>query len=84
MNHPSGRIGKRLMLRVSDVMLTGSAVPRVPPQVRLAVAWVAMHASSLQLTCSHLERAVLSPAAVQATAACVRLTARQVEGMCVH
>lgn len=35
MNHPSGRIGKRLMLRVSDVMLTGSAVPRVPPQVRL-------------------------------------------------
>ncbi|KAK9839852.1 hypothetical protein WJX81_006078 [Elliptochloris bilobata] len=31
MNHPSGRIGKRLMLRVADVMLTGSAVPRVPP-----------------------------------------------------
>jgi hypothetical protein len=37
MNHPSGRIGKRLMLRVTDVMLTGGAVPCVPPQARSAV-----------------------------------------------
>ncbi len=36
MNHPSGRIGKRLMLRVTDVMLTGGAVPCVPPQARSA------------------------------------------------
>ena len=34
MNHPSGRIGKRLMLRVADVMLTGKAVPRVTPEVQ--------------------------------------------------
>ena len=34
MNHPSGRIGKRLMLRVADVMLAGKAVPRVTPEVQ--------------------------------------------------
>lgn len=44
MNHPSGRIGKRLMLRVSDVMLTGGAVPRVPPQVRLITTCPSCHA----------------------------------------
>jgi arabinose-5-phosphate isomerase len=27
LNHPSGRIGKRLTLRVSDVMLSGEKVP---------------------------------------------------------
>lgn len=27
MNHPAGRIGKRLMLRVSDLMLTGKELP---------------------------------------------------------
>ena len=31
MNHPAGRIGKRLMLRVADVMLTGAALPLCPP-----------------------------------------------------
>ena len=31
MNHPAGRIGKRLVLRVSDVMLVGDAIPTVPP-----------------------------------------------------
>ena len=51
MNHPSGRIGKRLMLRVSDVMLTGGAVPRVPPQVGLRITCPRCHASMfLQVT----------------------------------
>ena len=27
MNHPAGRIGKRLMLRVSDLMLSGRELP---------------------------------------------------------
>jgi hypothetical protein len=31
MNHPAGRIGKRLILRVHDVMLTGPALPLVAP-----------------------------------------------------
>ena len=31
MNHPAGRIGKRLILRVHDVMLTGSSLPLISP-----------------------------------------------------
>ena len=31
MNHPAGRIGKRLMLRVSDLMLTGRDLPLARP-----------------------------------------------------
>jgi hypothetical protein len=31
MNHPAGRIGKRLILRVADVMLTGSSLPLASP-----------------------------------------------------
>ena len=33
MNHPAGRIGKRLILRVRDVMLTGSSLPLIGPDV---------------------------------------------------
>ncbi|KAK9801353.1 hypothetical protein WJX73_009327 [Symbiochloris irregularis] len=33
MNHPAGRIGKRLILRVSDLMLVGDSVPTVGPSV---------------------------------------------------
>ena len=33
MSHPSGSLGKRLLLRVSDIMRTGDAVPRVTRDV---------------------------------------------------
>lgn len=33
MNHPAGRIGKRLILRVHNVMLTGSSLPLTGPDV---------------------------------------------------
>ena len=33
MNHPAGRIGKRLILRVRDVMLTGASLPLIGPDV---------------------------------------------------
>jgi hypothetical protein len=33
MNHPAGRIGKRLMLRVADVMIRNGAVPVVLPDM---------------------------------------------------
>ena len=33
MNHPAGRIGKRLTLRVVDVMVTSVQLPRVLPTV---------------------------------------------------
>lgn len=35
-NHPAGQLGKRLTLRVSDLMLTGTQVPAVPPHVVLS------------------------------------------------
>ena len=38
--HPGGRLGRRLLLRVGDVMSTGEAVPRVPTTVRLAEALI--------------------------------------------
>jgi arabinose-5-phosphate isomerase len=31
-NHPAGRIGKRLILRVRDLMVTGEAIPQVSPE----------------------------------------------------
>ncbi len=35
MSHPSGSLGKRLLLRVSDVMRKGEDIPRVTPDVLL-------------------------------------------------
>lgn len=35
MNHPAGRIGRRLTLRVKDLMLTGSSVPVCSPRHKL-------------------------------------------------
>lgn len=35
LNHPSGRIGKRITLRVKDLMLTGDRVPLCQPKDRL-------------------------------------------------
>lgn len=33
MNHPAGRIGKRLTLRVADVMVASGKLPLVTPSV---------------------------------------------------
>ena len=35
-SHPGGRLGLRLLTHVSDVMRSGEAIPRVPPQAPLA------------------------------------------------
>lgn len=35
LNHPSGRIGKRITLKVKDLMLTGERIPLCRPQDRL-------------------------------------------------
>lgn len=34
-NHPSGKIGRRITLKVKDLMLTGDAIPRCLPQDKL-------------------------------------------------
>jgi arabinose-5-phosphate isomerase len=35
LNHPSGRLGKRITLRVKDLMLTGERIPLCGPEDRL-------------------------------------------------
>ena len=45
--HPGGRLGRRLLLRVADVMVAGSKIPRVRDNVQLAEALVEIGARSL-------------------------------------
>lgn len=49
--HPSGALGRRLLLRVADIMHTGAAVPRVAPQTTLSDALVTMSEKGLGMTC---------------------------------
>ncbi|MCK6370705.1 MAG: KpsF/GutQ family sugar-phosphate isomerase [Gammaproteobacteria bacterium] len=48
--HPGGMLGRRLLLRVSDVMNTGEAVPRVGPDALLADGLMEMTRKSLGMT----------------------------------
>lgn len=41
-SHPAGSLGKRLLLKVSDIMLTGDDIPVVTPQTQLQDAIVEM------------------------------------------
>jgi arabinose-5-phosphate isomerase len=49
-SHPSGSLGKRLLLRVSDVMRTGERVPAVLPTVSLRDALLEMTDKGLGMT----------------------------------
>lgn len=50
LSHPSGTLGKRLFLRVSDVMHTGDEIPSVGGEVRLSEGLVEMTRKSLGMT----------------------------------
>jgi len=50
MSHPSGSLGKRLLLRVADVMRTGDAIPRVSADVRLKDGLLEMTQKGLGMT----------------------------------
>ena len=50
MSHPSGSLGKRLLLRVSDVMHTGDKIPAVRANVSLSEGLVEMTQKSLGMT----------------------------------
>lgn len=54
--HPGGTLGRRLLLRVADVMNSGAAVPRVGPDAPLSEGLVEMTRKSLGMT------AVVDPA----------------------
>ena len=50
MSHPSGSLGKRLLLRVADVMRTGAEIPKVTPDVLLSEGLLEMTQKGLGMT----------------------------------
>lgn len=50
LSHPKGRLGKRLVLRVADVMHTGDEIPSVSGNVNLSAGLVEMTQKSLGMT----------------------------------
>jgi arabinose-5-phosphate isomerase len=51
MFHPGGSLGRRLLLKVDELMTRGSAIPRVGPEVPLKDAIVEMTTKRLGCTC---------------------------------
>lgn len=49
-SHPGGSLGRRLLLRVEDIMHTGAAVPTVPHDALLSAALVEMTRKGLGMT----------------------------------
>jgi len=49
-SHPGGALGKRLLLRVADVMVSGSDIPAIAPTAMLADAIVEMTQKGLGMT----------------------------------
>lgn len=49
-SHPGGALGRRLLLRVSDIQHTGDAVPRVGPLTPMTDALLEMSAKGLGMT----------------------------------
>lgn len=50
MAHPGGSLGRRLLLRITDVMRTGEAIPRVSTQANLKQALIEMSQKRLGFT----------------------------------
>lgn len=50
LSHPGGTLGKRLLLRVEDLMHAGDAVPRVTRSTKVAAALLEMSAKGLGIT----------------------------------
>jgi len=50
LSHPSGSLGKRLLLRVADVMRSGADIPAVGPDVRLRDGLMEMTQKGLGMT----------------------------------
>ena len=49
-SHPAGALGRRLLLRIADVMHVGDEVPRVPPTATLSEALLEMGHKRLGMT----------------------------------
>jgi arabinose-5-phosphate isomerase len=46
-SHPGGSLGRRLLLHVDELMRTGAALPRVPPDAALSAGLIEMSAKGL-------------------------------------
>ncbi len=49
-SHPGGSLGRRLLLRISDLMRTGDRIPRVPPGTSLVDGLLEMTRTGLGMT----------------------------------
>jgi len=49
-SHPAGRLGRRLLVHISDVMHSGAEIPRVAPDASLTEAMMEMTRKSLGMT----------------------------------
>lgn len=49
-SHPAGRLGKRLLLQVKDIMHTGDAIPKINADAMLSKALIEMSQKSLGMT----------------------------------
>ena len=49
-SHPAGQLGRRLLVRISDVMHTGAEIPRVEPDASVKAALVEMTRKNLGMT----------------------------------
>ena len=49
-SHPGGRLGRRLLLHIGDVMHTGDSIPAVSPEARLSDALMEMTRTRLGMT----------------------------------
>jgi arabinose-5-phosphate isomerase len=50
-SHPGGALGRKLLLRVSDVMRSGNSIPKVTSQISVRDALVEMSNKALGMTC---------------------------------
>ncbi|MEM9603782.1 MAG: KpsF/GutQ family sugar-phosphate isomerase [Pseudomonadota bacterium] len=49
-SHPAGALGRKLLMRVSDVMVSGTDIPTVKPETRLTDMLVVMSSKGLGMT----------------------------------
>jgi arabinose-5-phosphate isomerase len=50
LSHPGGSLGRKLLLRISDIMRTGDRIPRVPPGTSLLDGLLEMTRTGLGMT----------------------------------
>jgi arabinose-5-phosphate isomerase len=50
-SHPGGSLGRRLLIRVADVMRTGEQIPRIPHTASLSAALMEMTRKRMGMTC---------------------------------